>query len=174
MRFDFIKTKRLIIRRLMPHDAESVSHYRTLPEVAKFQSAYSRSRVESLIQEMSVSDPSVKGKWFQFGITLDLEGVLIGDIGFLHNNQNQKSWLGFTLNPLYWRQGYATEAVQAVITYYCGLGLSSVWAAAAFENLNSIKLLKAVGFHLVEATPEELIFQKQLPSRAQPQTVSKV
>ena len=160
MKFDSISTQRLVIRRLVNDDAEIISFYRSLPEVSQFQSwqQYSLQQASELISEMKMSDPSDVGKWFQFGISLKINDELIGDIGFLNTDEQQKSWIGFTLNSEHWGNGYALEAVEAVLTYYCHLGIYKVWASIDPQNHSSAKLLKKLGFSLLESKPEDHIY----------------
>ena len=164
MKFKFFKTQRLIIRRLTKEDAKSISSYRSIPEVAEFQSWSSFSEVDSekLIEESNNSDPQIKGKWFQFGIEVIKTGELIGDIGFLNSDEQGKSWIGFTLNSEFWHQGYATEAVTAILSHYADIGIHIVWASTASENHSSKKLLERLGFELSDSKPDDLIFKKQL------------
>lgn len=136
-----------------------MAHYRGLPAVARFQSAFSLERAVALIKDLADSDPSVPGRWFQFAIELRSEPRLIGDIGFLNTDEQQKSWVGFTLHPDYWHQGYAAEAVGAVLGYYRGMGIAKVWASIDPDNQSSAKLLGRLGFALVESKPDDLIFR---------------
>jgi RimJ/RimL family protein N-acetyltransferase len=158
MKFEILQTERLFIRRLKTEDAEAIARYRSLPEVIRFQSSYSIDRAKELILEMSESDPATLGKWFQFAIELIAEHRLIGDIGFLNTDKNGRSWVGFTLDPKYWNQGYATEAVQAVLGHYCRIGISNVWASTDPKNESSMRLLKKLGFNLVEEKIDDMIF----------------
>jgi RimJ/RimL family protein N-acetyltransferase len=164
MGFDSFTTKRLVIRRLLTEDAETMSSYRSLPEVSRFQSweQYSIQKASELISEMKASDPSVVGKWFQFGISLKTTGELIGDIGFLNTDEHQKSWIGFTLSSAHWGKGYAIEAVEAVLAYYSSLGISKIWASTDPQNHSSGKLLKKLGFSLLESMPEDHIYFKSV------------
>ncbi|MES2803215.1 MAG: GNAT family N-acetyltransferase [Bdellovibrionota bacterium] len=165
MAFDSFSSKRLVVRRLLPEDAETISFYRSLPEVSKFQSweQYSTQKASDLISEMKTSDPSVAGKWFQFGISLKATGELIGDIGFLNTDEHQKSWIGFTLSSTHWGNGYAIEAVEAVLSYYSSLEISKIWASTDPQNHSSAKLLKKLGFSLLESKPEDHIYFKDAP-----------
>lgn len=158
MRFKNIQTQRLTIRRLELKDAEAFSHYRSHADVAKYQSAYSIEKTRALILEMQTTEPSVKGRWFQFAIELQLDGKIIGDIGFFNTDENEKSWIGFTLNPKYWHNGYAKEAVSAVLNFYRENGISDVWAATDPLNESSMHLLKRLGFKQMQVSIDELIF----------------
>lgn len=111
---------------------------------------------------METSDPSEKGKWFQFGISLKSSNDLIGDIGFLNSDLNQKSWIGFTLNFRYWGKGYAFESVKAVLNYYAVQGISGVWASVDPQNNPSINLLKKLKFNLIDIKPNDHVFFKIL------------
>src|SRR5690242_5787668 len=107
-----LATERLTLRRFRADDAAAFAAYRSVPEVARYQSWEAPVSIEEAtarVQEFAAGDPSAPG-WFQYAI--DLDGVLIGDIGLkLHENLMQAE-IGFTLAPQYQGQGYATEAVR--------------------------------------------------------------
>jgi RimJ/RimL family protein N-acetyltransferase len=136
MKFDSLKTERLFIRRLSKEDAQTMARYRSIPEVAEFQSwdSYSSDEAHQLIEQTEKSDPEIKGEWFQFGIEDSKTGDLIGDIGFQNTDDDAKSWVGFTLDSKHWGQGFATESVEKVISYYKDLGVELV--CASIDPLN--------------------------------------
>jgi [ribosomal protein S5]-alanine N-acetyltransferase len=159
MKFDRIKTERLIVRRLLSSDAEAMATIRSHSEVMRFQSSFSKGKAEDLIEKMTLADPSIRGQWFQFAIELEVDHCLIGDLGFLNTDENGKSWIGFTLDPRHWNQGYALEAVRAILGYYGDLGITEIWASTDPKNESSMKLLRKVGFQLMESKPEDMIFR---------------
>ncbi len=158
MKFENLRTERLLIRRFTSDDAEALSSYRSIPEVTRFQAAYSIERANQLVMEMSASDPIIPGKWFQFAIELTAEHRLIGDIGCFNADDDGRSWIGFTLDPCYWNRGYAAEAVRQVLAYYRQIGITKVWASTDSENENSMKLLRKLGFTLDDVKPDGMIF----------------
>ena len=162
MNFKKIKTHRLNIRRLIIEDAKSISYYRNIPEVAEFQSweSFSIEDAELLIHQMNDRHPETRGKWFQFGIEDSQSGELIGDIGFLNTDENNKSWIGFTLNSRHWHKGYAVEGVEAILKFYSGLGISAVWASTDPDNSRSHKLLARLGFCLYDARPGDHVYKR--------------
>jgi RimJ/RimL family protein N-acetyltransferase len=162
MKFSPINTARLSIRRLNASDANTLSRYRSIPEVARFQSwtEYSVQQAQELILQIDKSSPDVKGEWFQFGIELNATGELIGDIGFLNTDELGKSWLGFTLDSKYWKQGLAIEAVAAVLAFYTNIGISTFWASTDPTNIASQNLLEKLGFVLFENKPDDSIYKK--------------
>jgi len=103
MKFDQIRTDRLVIRRLRIEDAKQISRYRSIPEVAEFQSwsEYSEEEAIELVEQTRGSEPDVEGKWFQFGVEDPETAVLIGDIGVLNSDEDGRSWIGFTLDSSY-------------------------------------------------------------------------
>lgn len=165
MVFESIPSTRLVIRKLVSQDAQRLSQYRNLAIVSKYQSAWSSERASALIQELKESDPMAKGRWFQFGIELLETQELIGDIGFLNTDENGKSWIGFTLHPDHWGNGFATEAANAVLDFYSKREISTVWASTEPDNHLSAKVLYRLGFTLIESTPTDLVFCKRLASK---------
>ncbi len=164
MKFDKLKTERLIIRRLTGKDSETISLYRSIPEVAEFQSwdNYSLEESKKLINESLSSDPSIASMWFQFGIEELNSGKLIGDIGFFNQDEDGKCWIGFTIDSSYWRKGFGSEAVREIISYYQKIGISNVWASIDPRNISSQKLLEKLGFELIESKPDDLVFCRNL------------
>jgi RimJ/RimL family protein N-acetyltransferase len=162
MGFEALTSERLIIRRLIIGDAVKLSHYRNLPQVSKYQSPWSPERALSLILELRASHPATPGRWFQFGIELSETHELIGDVGFLYADENGKSWIGFTLDPAHWGKGFATEAARAVLDFYSKQDVSGVWASTEPENDHSARVLRRLGFTLIESTPTDLVFCKKL------------
>lgn len=159
-----IETTRLIIRNLASTDALDISTYRSFSEVALFQSwdQYTLQQAQELITQMENAAPEIEGQWYQFAIELKQTGELIGDIGFLNTDELKRSWVGFTLTPKYWHQGYASEAVSAVLEYYFKIGLSEFWASTDPQNNSSKKLLEKLGFILIESHHDDFIFHKKI------------
>ena len=143
----FVRTERLGLRRFTTADAETFAAYRSMPEVARYQSwdgPVSLAHALELVTEFEQGDPAAPG-WFQYAIELD--GVLIGDIGLnLHDNLRQAE-LGFTLVPAYQGRGYATEAVRGLLDQLFGeRNLHRVSAECDARNTASARLLERVGF----------------------------
>lgn len=133
-----------------------------MPDVARYQDwpSYSLEQAIVLIEAMEKSSPGVTGEWFQFGIELCETAELIGDIGFLNTDPDGKCWIGFTLDQRYWGRGLASEAVSAVLEYYATLGIATVWASTDPLNAPSRKLLKRLGFALIEESTNDAIYCK--------------
>lgn len=142
-----ISTERLELRPFRDSDAEAFAAYRSVREVARFQSwdaPYPLDQARTTVAGFATSDPLQPG-WFQYAI--DLDGVLIGDLGLnLHENLMQAE-LGFTLAPAYQGKGYGTEAVRGLLNHlFTERHLHRVSAEADARNLSSARLLERVGF----------------------------
>ena len=77
-RFREILTPRLRVRRFRPEDATALSHYRSDPEVARYQAwdACSQAEAEAFIASLARLHPGAPGAWFQFAFELRDENVV--------------------------------------------------------------------------------------------------
>lgn len=156
--FTPLRSPRLVLRRLQASDTAALCAYRSLPEVARYQSWESFGPVDAaeLIASQHGLEPGIPGTWYQFALVLVETGAMVGDCG-LHCRQDdpRQMELGITLAPAHQGRGYATEALQAVIGYAFGtLGKHRISAVTDAENQAAASLLKRVGFrqeaHFVE------------------------
>lgn len=143
----FVRTERLTLRRFTPADAERFAAYRSDPEVARYQSwdaPVPLADARQTVERFAAGDPEAPG-WFQCAV--DLDGVLIGDLGLnLHENLMQAE-LGYTLATEYQGKGYASEAVLGLLEHlFVERELHRVSAEADARNTASVRLLERVGF----------------------------
>jgi RimJ/RimL family protein N-acetyltransferase len=148
-RSDRLVTERLLLRRLEPADADAVFAYRSLPEVFRYQNwePESADDVRSLLRNLAESEPYTPGKWFQFGITLRETGTLVGDCGVqVLESDSRQAEVGITLGPGYQGQGYATEALRAVLDLlFLRLRKHRVFGSVDPHNRASIALMRRIG-----------------------------
>ena len=73
---------------------------------------------------------------------------LIGTAGLNQLNKgSRRAEIGYELHPSYWRKGYTSEAVKAIIDYsFSTLGLFRIGAVTYPDNKASILLLRKFGF----------------------------
>jgi RimJ/RimL family protein N-acetyltransferase len=152
-----LETPRLRLRHFQPADAAVFAAYRSDPEVARYQSwtaPVPPAEAAALVREFASGDPGRPG-WFQYAIEVKATGSLAGDIGVnLHENLRQAE-LGFTLAPRWQGQGYASEAVRAVLQdLFERRGLHRVSAECDARNLRSARLLERAGFQQEGRRPE--------------------
>jgi RimJ/RimL family protein N-acetyltransferase len=151
--FDPIRTDRLLLRRSVPEDAETISVYRSDPDVNR-QQGWERTDVESVradIVEMSRRSPGEPGGWVQFTV-LDRDGRIVGDVGLsLAEPETNVIKVGYTIAPEFQGAGFATEAIAALVDYaFDTLGVEAVRVHASALNAPSIRVAEKVGMHLIE------------------------
>jgi RimJ/RimL family protein N-acetyltransferase len=145
---ELLRTERLSLRQLEPGDAEVIGAYRSDPEIARYQSwnaPYPIDAARTLVREMSDRQLALAG-WTQIGIEVRATGELVGDIAFERRDRRQAA-VGYSLARAHWGNGYATEAVGAVVAHGLeGLGLDEVVAEVLPENVASVAVLTRLGF----------------------------
>ncbi|RZT20227.1 aminoglycoside 6'-N-acetyltransferase [Kribbella sp. VKM Ac-2569] len=143
----FARTDRLILRRFKPTDAERFAAYRSDPQVARFQSwdaPVPLAEAQRTVERFAQGDPEAPD-WFQYAV--DLDGVLIGDLGLNLNENLMQADLGFTLASEYQGHGYASEAVRGLLHHlFVDRELHRVSAECDARNTASARLLERVGF----------------------------
>ena len=157
--FTPLETERLRLRALAKEDVPTVAAYRSEPEVARYQSwdaPYPEEAAAAMIERLGQIVPGQSGRWFQIGLELRESGILIGDCAFcIGNDDPRQAEIGFTLASRFQGQGYATEAITALLRHlFEDRGLHRIHATCDVENLASARLLRRVGMrceaHFVE------------------------
>jgi [ribosomal protein S5]-alanine N-acetyltransferase len=86
------------------------------------------------------------GEHIEFAICTRVTGDLIGGIGLGITARHKRGGLGYWLGVDYWRQGYATEAARAVLTYgFQTLELHRIEAGYYPRNPASGRVLEKIG-----------------------------
>jgi len=152
--FEPLITERLRLRRSVPEDAETISVYRSDPEVHRWQ-GWERTDAEGVraeIRDMQRRAPGQPGGWVQLSVEERRTGRLVGDVGLSPaDGEPGVIKLGYTIAPAFQGQGYASEAVGALVDYaFDTLGARVVRAYASADNVPSIRVAEKVGMRLVE------------------------
>jgi RimJ/RimL family protein N-acetyltransferase len=156
--FSELCSPRLILRRLQPDDLAPLSAYRSLPEVARYQSweAFGPDEAARLFDRQVGLEPGIPGTWFQLALAVAATGILVGDCG-LHCRRDDPRQLemGITLAPAHQGRGYATEAIACLLAFVFGtLDKHRVTAVTDARNGPAAGLFRRLGFrqeaHFVE------------------------
>jgi RimJ/RimL family protein N-acetyltransferase len=105
---------------------------------------------------MSSTEFRREGDLIEVGVTLRTDGTLIGDMLLaLRSVEHETLEIGYIFSPTYGRQGYATEAVRALLDLGFGpLQARRVVARVDERNAPSRALLERLGLrleaHLIE------------------------
>jgi len=140
-----LETKRLALRAPRLEDAKTVAALvndrRIAENVARIPHPYKKSDADSFI-----AGANKPGGEAVFLITLH-DDTIIGACGLMMQDREQAPELGYWLGVKYWGQGYATEALHAVIDYaFTDLGYPALTAAARVTNPLSRRVLEKCGF----------------------------
>ncbi len=153
-----LRGPRLTLRRPLPGDAGPISRYRTLPEVARFQSwtRYDEATAARMIAAQAGLMPDTPGTWLQLVIVETAGTALVGDIAIhFRSDDPAQVEIGINLAPDHQRKGYGAEAVGLVLDYVFGsLRKHRAVAITDAENEPAAALFRHLGFrqegHFIE------------------------
>lgn len=140
-----IETNRCLIRNFEQKDLPEFMLYRNDALWMRFQGFKGLTEQEyaiALLKEFALHEGA------QLAIVLKESECLIGDI-YVKQEANTM-WFGYTISPLYARQGYAYEVSNAIIAWIKEKGIERILAAALPENIPSIRLLQKLKFYIVD------------------------
>lgn len=143
-----LETERLILRKLKRSDAEDMFEYSKNPEVTRYllwsphPSVGYTSRYLAYLQ-----DRYAVGKFYDWALVDKKSGKMIGTCGFtcFHEDHNSAE-CGYVLNPDFWGQGIAPEALEAVADFgFMTLGLHRIECRYMVGNEKSRRVMEKVG-----------------------------
>jgi ribosomal-protein-alanine N-acetyltransferase len=144
-----IRTERLLLREFREDDFGDVHAYAADPLVARFMDWGPNTHDETVFfMGLKLKEQT---RWPRDEVSLAVEHLadarVIGSIRLaVSDRANLAGDFGYSLNNAYWRQGYATEAAQAVIDAgFRALGLHRVWAECDVENVGSWGVMEKLG-----------------------------
>jgi RimJ/RimL family protein N-acetyltransferase len=148
--FTAVAGDRVVLRRFGPADVDAFVAYRSVPEVARYQSwdaPYPRRAGEQFIAQLARQHPDTPGEWFQFAVALRPGGSLIGDCAAIPDAKDPRQCeIGFTIGPAHQGHGYATEAVRLLAGYLFGArGKHRLHACCDARNVASAAVLERLG-----------------------------
>ena len=135
-----IETERLILRPLTLDDAEAVFEWTGDERVTKYMSYSTYDSVEQVREWIKTVERI-------FGFVRKTDGLLIGSGEISPDSRGDDFW-GFGYNFRYdcWGNGYATEAVKAMIKYaYENFGVRKFCSSHAEENPASGRVMEKCG-----------------------------
>lgn len=141
-----LKTKRLILRNLIPSDLHDFYEYSKNPNVGPPASWKPH---ESIDESKKILDIMMKNGdvW---GIVEKSSMKLIGTIGLHHDGKRQYKnlrVLGYTIGEPWWGKGYCTEAARRVIQYgFEDNGLDLITVNHFPTNEKSKRVIEKCGF----------------------------
>lgn len=148
MKLPILYTQRLMIRPISVLDADDMFEYAKTPFVgptAGWPPHQSLADTINIIKAMTIiKTPYELGTW---AIVLRQNDKMIGTIELYNHFQHFKAELGYSINPYYWGNGFATEAAREVITYgFEFLDLKRIEVGTFVDNYSSQKVCEKLGF----------------------------
>ena len=165
-----ITTERLILRPYEMSDAKRVcelcNNYNIYKSTLTLPYPYP---IESALAWIPTHEENFKNdKSYEFAVTDNLTGELFGAIALSNNQKHKNGEIAYWIGEEYWGNGYATEALKAVIDFaFSEKGYHKVWGRFFATNPSSGKVMQKVGMvkegvlaeHVIkEGKYEDLIF----------------
>lgn len=139
-----LHTSRLILRPFVLDDAHDVARHCNHPDVAKSTLSLPYPYpLESALSWISLHEGWFRDQIrFEYAITLKDSGILVGAVGLGNNKVWKNGEIGYWVGVEHWNQGYATEAVKAVILWaFHEMGYHRVYARHFVSNPASGKVM---------------------------------
>ncbi|WP_099221674.1 GNAT family N-acetyltransferase [Listeria costaricensis] len=145
------ETERLFLSEMTVQDTAVLFGYWSDDAVTRYmniESFESMEPVEEMIRMLQQLE--LEGKALRCVIILKRTGEIIGTCGFNYiDRENRRAEIAYDLGTRFWKKGYATEAVVALIDFGISeFALHRVEAKVDPRNQDSIMLLEKLGFEL--------------------------
>lgn len=149
--FPILRTQRLILREIVPSDAEAILNIRGDIRVTRLNSGIP---IQSLEESRDLIEKSQQAyddhRRIDWGIVLEAapDAGLIGRIGYNYwLRQDRRASIGYDLGYTFWGKGIMTEAVRAVVRFgFEQMSLNRIEADTDSENYGSMRVLEKAGF----------------------------
>lgn len=160
-----LTTKRLRLRWMDERD--TAAHFAVFsdPAVARYWSRAPWTEMAQAAESIAATLADyASGASVRFGIELRATGELIGNAALHHFfEENRRCEIGYALGSRHWGQGYAGEALRALLDYgFRTLDLNRVEADIDPRNGASGRVLEKLGFRKEGYMPERWIVAGEL------------
>lgn len=148
--FPILETERLLLRRMVSTDAETMFDLRNREEVMQFIARPRPKSIDEANEMIHKINESIDNKELIHWAISEKENPnkLIGTIGFYRTQfENYRSEIGYLLDSNFWRRGYMYEAVMAAVDFgFTSLGFHSMEGCIDPGNTGSRAVLIKAGF----------------------------
>jgi ribosomal-protein-alanine N-acetyltransferase len=145
--FPEIETERLLLREILPEDADAIFRIFASNEVTRYYDLVSCTDLQQAAELIDFFDESFElERAIRWGIARQSDNQLIGTCGYVWLRRFRGE-VGYELHPDYWGNGYMREALDAILDFgFTELGLNRIEALVMVDNERSAALLNALGF----------------------------
>jgi ribosomal-protein-alanine N-acetyltransferase len=151
-----LSTPRLALVALTLEDAPAVFSYASDPEISRLVDWPRHETIDDSRRFVARSMVGyAQGGHYEWGLMRRSDQAFLGTCGFGEIDVARRvADVGYVLAKPYWRQGYATEAVAAVLQFgFLQLGLRLIEAQALPENAASLRVMAKLGMRYRETRP---------------------
>ncbi|MHC5596210.1 MAG: GNAT family N-acetyltransferase [Nostoc sp.] len=144
-----LETQGLILRDFVESDWQAVHQYASDSEVVRYLPFGPNSEEDTknfLQREISLQREEPR-QHFALAVTLKPQKQLIGSCRMsVQDIYNKTGSIGYCFTKEFWGQGYATEAVEAVVSFsFQELCLHRIFATCDPENIASARVMQKIG-----------------------------
>ena len=160
--FPEIETERLLLREIMPEDAPAIYRLFSDPLVTRYYDLEPYTNIEQAEELIDFFDESFElERAIRWGIERKEDGALMGTCGYVWLRVHRGE-IGYDLHSDFWRQGYMSEALDAILEWgFNELGINRIEALTMLDNVASGSLLRTLGFHEEGILREQDFFKDQ-------------
>ena len=139
-----LESERLVLRAPRLPDADAIvalaGNRRIAEMTALMPHPYARADAEAWIAASPVAGDVT------LAVTRKADGAFVGACGYAHGGKAEPE-LGYWTGEPYWNDGFATEAVRAVIDYaFANAGLKAITSSCRVINAASRRVIEKCGF----------------------------
>jgi len=153
-----IETARLLLRKFVAADFPNYAAYHSRPDVYRYLYAAPLEGVEMERKLLQATEAPFEhnGDTCRFAVVRQSDQVLLGDVVLkLADKAARQAEVGYVFNPEYAGEGYATEAVGALIDLgFRQFEFHRIFARLDVENTASVKVMERLKLrreaHLIE------------------------
>ena len=144
--FPRLEAERLVLRELVPEDAEALRYHAVTLKDLRFPGPELYT-IEDAQEQISACRHNYESRQrIEWGIARKEDDMLIGMCSLSHFLWRSRAEIGYWLSKEHWGKGLTTEAVKAAIEYGFGtMELHRIHATSNPDNIASIKVLKKAG-----------------------------
>lgn len=146
-----IKSKKFVLRKYRKGDEKALQRNINNRKVARYMSSVPYPYTAKDAKEWIGKDLKwqKERKSAQVNFVIDINGEVVGAVGFSNINWEHKAEIGYWLAEKYWKQGIMTEAVKLAVKFgFKKLKLKRIFATVFSPNLASKRVLEKSGFTL--------------------------
>lgn len=149
--FPTMETRRLVLRQLATEDAAALLNYCADPEVNRYLTLDPfQTQAEAVAMIELLKNLFANKQGIRWAITGKDSGKFLGTCGF-HNYkpEHRRIEMGYELDRPFWRQGFMSEALPAILEYaFAQMNSNRVEAFVNAGNVKSTGILEKMGFKL--------------------------